>query len=210
MLRDLLQKNQSDSAKDDKEENRNPVGDKSAASPTQPHKDDEDFVPVSHEDVEDVDDDDNDESEMERVLRPFLGLHRQGQRNRGVAANKYDNLHPYTQILSLSDVEACVSLENATFPEHERCSREKASLAPSLNLDSIPLQHKSWLPSGAIGHVLSTNQILEAKTHQYSNLESFPVIGVSSRAVFCVHCCSLALRAHHTMTRPQNINGHTL
>ncbi|KAL8676162.1 MAG: hypothetical protein Q9224_000861 [Gallowayella concinna] len=35
------------------------------------------------------------------------------------------NLHPYVQTLSLSDLESCVALENATFPEAERCSKEK-------------------------------------------------------------------------------------
>lgn len=35
------------------------------------------------------------------------------------------DLHPYVQTLSLMDVESCVALENATFPENERCSREK-------------------------------------------------------------------------------------
>lgn len=170
MLRDLLQMNQSDSGKGDQQENRNPTRENFSASPTQPHKDDEEFVPVSHEDVEDVDND-RDESEMERVLRPFLGLQRQGQRSRGVAANKYDNLHPYTQILSLSDLEACVSLEDATFPEHERCSREKVCLASLLNLDSIAATHKPWLPKRAMSYVLSTSVILGAKMHQPSRLE---------------------------------------
>ncbi|MCJ1411150.1 hypothetical protein MMC19_005238 [Ptychographa xylographoides] len=36
-----------------------------------------------------------------------------------------NHLHPYVQILSISDLEACVALENAAFPENERCSREK-------------------------------------------------------------------------------------
>ena len=35
------------------------------------------------------------------------------------------NLHPYVQTLTVADVESCVALENAAFPEHERCSREK-------------------------------------------------------------------------------------
>ena len=35
------------------------------------------------------------------------------------------DLHPYCQTLSSSDVASCVALENATFPENERCSREK-------------------------------------------------------------------------------------
>ena len=36
-----------------------------------------------------------------------------------------DDLHPHVQTLSISDVEACVALENAAFSENERCSREK-------------------------------------------------------------------------------------
>lgn len=36
-----------------------------------------------------------------------------------------DRLHPYVQLLSISDLEACVALENAAFPEHERCAKEK-------------------------------------------------------------------------------------
>lgn len=36
-----------------------------------------------------------------------------------------DNLHPYVQTLSISNLEDCVALENAVFPEHERCSRGK-------------------------------------------------------------------------------------
>ena len=40
---------------------------------------------------------------------------------------KRDELHPYTQTLSLTDVESCVQLEEATFPPHERCTREKVS-----------------------------------------------------------------------------------
>ena len=35
------------------------------------------------------------------------------------------DLHPHVQTLSISDLEACVALENAAFPENERCSREK-------------------------------------------------------------------------------------
>lgn len=40
-------------------------------------------------------------------------------------ANENENLHPYIQTLTLSDVESCVALENATFPKQERCSKEK-------------------------------------------------------------------------------------
>ena len=40
-------------------------------------------------------------------------------------SDEKNKLHPYVQLLSISDLEACVALETATFPERERCSREK-------------------------------------------------------------------------------------
>lgn len=37
-------------------------------------------------------------------------------------------LHPYTSLLTISDLESCVALENAAFPiEQERASRDKVS-----------------------------------------------------------------------------------
>lgn len=36
-----------------------------------------------------------------------------------------NDLHPYVQTLSLSSLDSCVALENAVFPEEERCSTEK-------------------------------------------------------------------------------------
>ena len=36
-----------------------------------------------------------------------------------------NGLHPHVQVLSISNLEACLVLENATFPESERCTREK-------------------------------------------------------------------------------------
>ncbi|CAD6568786.1 MAG: hypothetical protein ASARMPREDX12_001839 [Alectoria sarmentosa] len=39
--------------------------------------------------------------------------------------NDRNHLHPYVQTLSLSNLDSCVALENAVFPEAERCSREK-------------------------------------------------------------------------------------
>ena len=35
------------------------------------------------------------------------------------------NLHPYVQALSIADLESCLALEKACFPEAERGSREK-------------------------------------------------------------------------------------
>ena len=49
--------------------------------------------------------------------------------------SKRDDLHPYTQTLTLSDVESCVILEEAAFPPQERATREKVSQPfPSLTL----------------------------------------------------------------------------
>lgn len=49
-------------------------------------------------------------------------------RSSQVKANEKNNLHPYVQTLSQSDLESCLALENAVFPEHERCSREKVDI----------------------------------------------------------------------------------
>jgi len=53
-------------------------------------------------------------------------------------SDEKNKLHPYVQLLSISDLEACVALENATFPEQERCSREKfiyrLTTCPTLSL----------------------------------------------------------------------------
>ena len=39
--------------------------------------------------------------------------------------NQKNDMHPYVQTLSISNLESCVALENAVFPEEERCSKEK-------------------------------------------------------------------------------------
>jgi len=46
----------------------------------------------------------------------------------GQSNEKRDNLHPYTQSLTTSDIESCIKVEEATFPPNERCSREKVSV----------------------------------------------------------------------------------
>jgi hypothetical protein len=55
-----------------------------------------------------------------------------------------DKIHPYTQTLKESDIESCVKLEEATFPEHERCTREKVSLM-SFNQAFQPIEHVTHL-----------------------------------------------------------------
>ena len=46
-------------------------------------------------------------------------------------------IHPLVQVLSLHDLESCVAVENAAFPENERCSREKVNVSASYVLHSI-------------------------------------------------------------------------
>jgi len=46
--------------------------------------------------------------------------------------SKRDDLHPYTQTLTLNDVDSCVVLEDLAFPPNERASRAKVSLLLSL------------------------------------------------------------------------------
>lgn len=61
------------------------------------------------------------------LRRNELGLANPQLRSKGANISVRNDLHPYVQTLSLADVESCVALENATFPELERCSREKVS-----------------------------------------------------------------------------------
>lgn len=96
--------------------------------------DGEDFNVINHEDVEDVDDEDEEEEEHS-FYRPglagFLGG-RMMQRNRN-SPRRFDNLHPFTQVLSISNVDDCVNLENEVFPESERCSRDKVITMRSIS-----------------------------------------------------------------------------
>lgn len=41
--------------------------------------------------------------------------------------DRRNELHPFVQTLSSSHVDSCVVVENAAFPENERCTREKVS-----------------------------------------------------------------------------------
>ncbi|EEP77596.1 conserved hypothetical protein [Uncinocarpus reesii 1704] len=66
--------------------------------------DDDDFVAVDHDDVADC---------AWYFRQPTLPK-----------PTPLDELHPFVQILSASNVDDCVHVESA-FPEHERCSREK-------------------------------------------------------------------------------------
>lgn len=47
------------------------------------------------------------------------------QETQSQAIEAIKHLHPYAALLGVGDVESCVLLENATFPENQRASREK-------------------------------------------------------------------------------------
>jgi hypothetical protein len=64
----------------------------------------EDYVAVDHEDASD-----------------FSYLFR---RPHARPRTQLDELHPFVQVLTQSNVDDCVSVEES-FPEHERCTREK-------------------------------------------------------------------------------------
>lgn len=60
--------------------------------------------------------------------------------------SKRDDLHPYTQTLTLNDVESCVILEEAAFPPQERATREKVSQP------SPPSHHDTTVVAGVLPH----------------------------------------------------------
>ena len=60
--------------------------------------------------------------------------------------SKRDDLHPYTQTLTLNDVESCVILEEAAFPPQERTTREKVSQP------LLPSQHDTTVVAAVLPH----------------------------------------------------------
>lgn len=88
------------------------------------------------DDDEDVDEDyvaidQNEEQDYPSWLR------RPQFRNR----TKLDELHPFVQLLSVSNVDDCVKVENA-FPEQERCSYDKVSPPFALKLHAVGIDHR--------------------------------------------------------------------
>ncbi|KAK3678280.1 hypothetical protein LTR78_001575 [Recurvomyces mirabilis] len=66
---------------------------------------------------------------VEELQQPRMTAEEENEMLQGLTPDpprsKRDELHPYTQNLSLSDVESCTRLEEEAFPPQERCSREK-------------------------------------------------------------------------------------
>jgi hypothetical protein len=127
MLRDALAR-----AKNSTEENNKPNAD---STPGEQKLDGEDFNVINHEDVEDVEDDEEEEEAEEEAEEEEQSFYRPGlagllggrmmQRGGRNTQGKFDHLHPFTQVLSISNADDCVRLESEAFPENERCSREK-------------------------------------------------------------------------------------
>jgi len=67
------------------------------------------------------------ESEEQQTSGQFIMLtNYQEQASRRL--DSIGKLHPYTNLLTISDLESCIALENAAFPiERERASRDKVS-----------------------------------------------------------------------------------
>ena len=42
-------------------------------------------------------------------------------------ARKLDELHPYTQTLTIADLQSCLRIEETAFPPQERATKEKVS-----------------------------------------------------------------------------------
>ncbi|KAE8149106.1 hypothetical protein BDV25DRAFT_156906 [Aspergillus avenaceus] len=76
---------------------------------------------------------------------------------------KLDELHPFVQVLTVSNVDDCVSVESA-FPEQERCSREKfiyrLNRCPELclGLFTLPIVGEDQPKPRAtlVGHIVAT------------------------------------------------------
>ncbi|KAL9123971.1 MAG: hypothetical protein Q9217_006650, partial [Psora testacea] len=87
-------------------------------------------------------------------------------------ANGMNELHPYVQTLSLSNLESCIALENAIFPENERCSREKfiyrLTTCPELTLGLFStissIQDPSSVPTYPTARPLETSDPARKQT----------------------------------------------
>lgn len=81
------------------------------------------------------DDDDDDDDEDEDEEDGFIEVEHDDvadyswyfRRPPPTKRTQLDQLHPFVQLLSLSNVEDCLAVE-AAFPENERCSLEKVKI----------------------------------------------------------------------------------
>lgn len=140
MLKDLLEQSK---AKENQAPEQQTQQDQSSASAGKPE---EEFQNVEHAEAQQHDHDSEFETEdeesdgeygrdeqggpsmFESLLRSHLMGGGPGRGRSQQAPTPRDALHPYTQVLSIANVDECVQVENATFPEHERATPEKVGL----------------------------------------------------------------------------------
>lgn len=105
--------------------------------------------------------------------------------------SKLDELHPYTQTLSMSDVESCVLLENAAFPPNERASREKVS--------SYCVEH---LLLHALVHPILARRFSEPARHSMFPLFRRPIMLCNTDVPFSTFCILHLGQSHNILTSP--------
>jgi hypothetical protein len=64
-------------------------------------------------------------SQFDHLWTKFMAFSNHQRLARNKSPEDKNKLHPYVQILSITDLDACIALENAAQPEGHRCSREK-------------------------------------------------------------------------------------
>ena len=139
MLREMIDQSKSKENQDTDQPSSRPKGDVSEG------RSEEEFQTIEHHEANDdsefetEEEDDDGEghvgtdsggptgSMFESLLRSHGLLGPRGG-NKQSEATERDALHPYTSVISLQHLDQCVELENASFSEEERGSREKVCL----------------------------------------------------------------------------------
>lgn len=98
--------------------------------------------------------------------------------------NERNDLHPYVQTLSLSNLESCVALENAVFSELERCAREKVGPPDSDLIVNPFLSRHSIYP--LLPHIIGHSDLANGLFASNAN--------ASCRTTWTFHIVYIALR----------------
>ena len=116
------------------------------------------------------------------------------------ALSKRDDLHPYTQSLSINDIDSCTKLEEETFPPNERATREKVSLHVLSFYPTVPITEDTplccnltcWCHNPSL-HAFSASQL--KKEYACSRSKARDTYAALSRGVE-VSACLLPLVLH--------------
>ena len=137
-VRDIMLKEMLDQAKS--KENQEDNDSSRSSGPTTDEKSEEDFQTIERNEADDDSEFETEEEDeegdgqgrptgsmFESLLRSHGLLGPRGARAQQEASAR-DSLHPFTQVLSKTNIDDCVAVENASFAEAERASREKVGL----------------------------------------------------------------------------------